>query len=191
MNSETYIFKQLLSSLTINLMQTNSLFLTYEWIICVFILEIDISFISDLAQLSALEEKRMEGPPSEAKVFRQCALSHHNVEKLVIIMYLFFQLHKINYIVSASLVRHIFFLKWKTLIVWHSRRGFFFSVLGVSFRAVYQQFIDEMIIQPGSKNHSSERADVTMEDHVGGFQVFIVNLYWSCFNFALKCEDIP
>ena len=38
----------------------------------------------------------------------------------------------------------------------------------VSFqhRAVYRQFIDEMIIQPGSKSYDSNRADVTLEDHV-------------------------
>ena len=34
------------------------------------------------------------------------------------------------------------------------------------FRLVYQQFIDEMIIQPGHNSTDGERTDVTQEDHV-------------------------
>ena len=36
----------------------------------------------------------------------------------------------------------------------------------ILFRRVYQQFINEMIIQPGQNSTDGERADVTMEDHV-------------------------
>ncbi len=33
-------------------------------------------------------------------------------------------------------------------------------------RSAYRQFIDELVVKPGSKKYDSNRTDVTMEDHV-------------------------
>jgi len=33
-------------------------------------------------------------------------------------------------------------------------------------RALYRQFVDEVIIKPGTRHFQSSRSDVTMDDHV-------------------------
>ena len=33
-------------------------------------------------------------------------------------------------------------------------------------RQQYEQFIDELIVQPGAKQYENSRTDVTFEDHV-------------------------
>jgi len=33
-------------------------------------------------------------------------------------------------------------------------------------RALYRQFVDEVIIKPGSRHFDSSRTDVTLDDHV-------------------------
>jgi len=33
-------------------------------------------------------------------------------------------------------------------------------------RALYRQFVDEVIIKPGTRHFESSRTDVTLEDHV-------------------------
>lgn len=35
-----------------------------------------------------------------------------------------------------------------------------------AFRAAYRQFVDEIIIKPGTRHFQSSRVDVTMDDHV-------------------------